>query len=306
MCNYKHYAEQVRLLVRLLPAIAAEEIFALKGGSAINLFYRNMPRLSVDIDLVYLPVESRTASLRNIDLALKRAMNFFAHNNKDTQFQRIAGGGNLDTRIMAVSGNAKVKIEISPITRGTVLPPGFLKVTDAVEETFGFAEAQVVAFEDLYGGKLHAALDRQHPRDLYDIRLLYENEGMDDDLFRVFLVYASSSNRPPHELLSPLPLPIKKPYMEEFSGMTRERITQPALEAVRTRLFADIRNRLTGDIAAFLLSLHDAEPDFELIGLPEALYLPAVQWKLLNLRKLKAENPKKHARQRAMLETLFI
>jgi len=233
-------------------------------------------------------------------------MNFFARSNRDVQFQRIAGGGNLDTRIMAISGNAKVKIEVSPIMRGTILPPRLLKVTDAVEEIFGFAESQVLSFEDLYGGKLHAALDRQHPRDLYDIRLLYENEGMDNNLFRVFLAYVSSSNRPPHELLSPLPLPIKKLYMEEFSGMTRERITQPELEAVRIHLFADIRKRLTGDIAAFLLSLHNAEPDFDLIGLPEALHLPAVQWKLLNLRKLKAENPKKHAQQRAMLETLFI
>jgi len=67
---YKHYAEQVRLLVRLLPAIAEEEVFALKGGSAINLFYRDMPRLSVDIDLVYLPVESRSISLSNIDLGV--------------------------------------------------------------------------------------------------------------------------------------------------------------------------------------------------------------------------------------------
>lgn len=306
MCNYKHYAEQVRLLVRLLPAIAAEKVFALKGGSAINLFYRDMPRLSVDIDLVYLPVESRPISLSNIDLALKRVMNFFARSNRDVQFQRIAGGGNLDTRIMAISGNAKVKIEISPITRGTILPPSLLKVTDAVEQTFGFAEAQVVSFEDLYGGKLHAALDRQHPRDLYDIKLLYENEGMGDDLFRVFLAYVSFSNRPPHELLSPLPLPIQKLYMEEFSGMTRERITGSDLEAVRIHLFADIRKRLTGDIATFLLSLHDAEPDFELISLPEASYLPAVQWKLLNLRKLRTENPKKHAQQRAALETLFI
>lgn len=53
-----------------------------------------------------------------------------------------------------------------------------------------------MAFEDLYGGKLHAALDRRHPRDLFDVRLLYQNEGLTDDLFRVFMVYvASSANR---------------------------------------------------------------------------------------------------------------
>ena len=305
MCSYKHYAEQVRLLVRTLPAIAEEKVFALKGGSAINLFYRNMPRLSVDIDLIYLPVEDRATSLSNIDAALNRIMNSPRLNNTGKRFQRASGIGNLTTRIMAVSGRASVKIEVSPVARGTVFPAKFLKVADAVEKTFGFAEIQVVSFEDLYGGKLHAALDRQHPRDLYDVRILYENEGLYDELFRVFLVYACSSGRPVHELLSPSAVSIKNSLVEEFSGMTREKIRQSELETVRTQLFADIRSRLEGNIATFLLSLHDAKPDFELIDLSQAEHLPAVQWKLLNLRKLKTENPKKHAEQRIMLEALL-
>lgn len=49
------YRRQVELLIRTLPAVAEEECFALKGGAAINLFIRNLPRLSVDIDLTYLP-----------------------------------------------------------------------------------------------------------------------------------------------------------------------------------------------------------------------------------------------------------
>ena len=50
------YRRQVQLLIRVLPSIAEEACFALKGGTAINLFVRDMPRLSVDIDLTYLPV----------------------------------------------------------------------------------------------------------------------------------------------------------------------------------------------------------------------------------------------------------
>jgi len=52
----ERYMRQVALLVRTLPYIARHEAFALKGGTAINLFYRDMPRLSVDIDLTYLPL----------------------------------------------------------------------------------------------------------------------------------------------------------------------------------------------------------------------------------------------------------
>ena len=66
------YRRQVALLLRVLPFVAEEKNFALKGGTAINLFIRDMPRLSVDIDLTYLPVQERAASLAGIDTALRR------------------------------------------------------------------------------------------------------------------------------------------------------------------------------------------------------------------------------------------
>src|SRR3546814_129445 len=105
---HERYIEQVRLLMRALPSIAEEKVFALKGGSAINLFYRNMPRLSVDIDLAYLPVEDRETSLRNIDEALDRIVGTLARRSPDMRLQRIAGGGNNETRIMVSSGRAQV------------------------------------------------------------------------------------------------------------------------------------------------------------------------------------------------------
>ena len=301
----ERYADQVQLLLRVLPYIAKEKVFALKGGTAINLFYRNMPRLSVDIDLTYLPVGDREMSLRDIDETLDRIKATITGHSPHLQAQRIPGGGNKDTRIMVSDGRVRIKIETSPIMRGTVHPPVMMTTSDAVSEHFGFAEMNILAFEDLYGGKLHAALDRQHPRDLFDVRLLYENEGFTEELFRVFMVYVASSNRPMHELLAPTTLFQKELYDEEFVGMTRESVTKDALIDTRTRLHTDIRGRLTEAITTFLLSLHDAEPDFNLIDLSGAVDLPAIRWKLLNLRKLKRDNPQKHAAQRRALENLF-
>ena len=213
------YLAQVRLLMRLLPIVSTESAFALKGGTAINLFYRNMPRLSVDIDLAYLPIEDRATSLSAIDAAFDRIM---ARMNKlpGVTATRIAGGGGGDTRILANADGVTVKIETSPVMRGAIGKPRLMRTTDAVEDAFGFVATNVLAFDDLYAGKLHAALDRQHPRDLFDVKLLYENEGLTDDLFRAFLVYAACSSRPMHELLAPNEKDIAEDFAREFAGMT--------------------------------------------------------------------------------------
>ena len=299
------YVTQVRLLLSVLPDIAKETVFALKGGTAINLFYRDMPRLSVDIDLTYLPAADRESSLEDIDDSLDRIARAITGRNPQVKAQRIAGGGNNDTRIMVSDGQAQIKIETSPVTRGAVYPARLMVPSETVTEQFGFVEINVLAFEDLYGGKLHAALDRQHPRDLFDVKLLYENEGLTDDLFRVFMVYVANSGRPMHELLAPS-TPLREDlYGAEFLGMTREAVTRDVLVGTRRRLHADIRSRLKGNIANFLLSLHDADPDFGLIGLPDAARLPAIRWKLVNLEKLKQANPGKHIAQREALESLF-
>ena len=296
------YAAQVELLVRAIPVVAEESAFALKGGTAINLFYRDMPRLSVDIDLTYLPLDERAVALPAIDSAFDRMVSRAKETLRGVDAQRIAGGGDGDTRLMLRSGAAEVKIEVSPVTRGTVGSPQTMRVTDAVEEAFGFAEMSVVAFEDLYAGKLCAALDRQHPRDLFDVELLYENEGLTDDLFRTFLVYAACSKRPLHELIEPNMISIDRSFAQEFDGMTVEHVPLETLLAARERLVHDIQARMVGAAGEFLLSVHDGAPKFDLIGLPAAADLPAVRWKLINLERLMEKNPEKHAAQRAALE----
>ncbi len=298
------YMRQVDLLVRTLPFIARHEAFALKGGTAINLFYRDMPRLSVDIDLTYLPIEDRETTLKNIDTILDHIREDLLRNLRNTTVQRIAGGGNNDTRLLVRQGNAEIKVETSPVARGTVHPQERRRVSEKVEEAFGFAEMQVVSFEDLFGGKLHAAVDRQHPRDLFDVKLLYENEGLTDGLFRTFLIYVASSGRPPHELVRPSLAVLEEAFVKEFEGMTTQPVSLDELKTAREQMTADLLARLDDKAMRFLLSLHDGEPDFETIGLPQAADLPAVRWKILNLEKLKARNPEKHAEQRREIEGL--
>lgn len=299
------YAAQVALLVRALPLVADEPAFALKGGTAINLFYRDMPRLSVDIDLTYLPLDDRGTALANIGAAFARLIERAQRELPGVEAQRISGGGDGDTRLLLRAAAAEVKIEVSPVLRGTVAPPHLMRVTQPVEEAFGFAEMPVLAFEDLYAGKLCAALDRQHPRDLYDVHLLYEHEGITDALYRTFLIYAASSPRPLHELIAPNRIDIDRAFAQEFDGMTIEHVPLQTLLAARDRLMNDVANRTSGTAAQFLLSLHDGEPDFGLIGHSAAADLPAIRWKLLNLRKLRDGNPDKHADQRARLAAAF-
>jgi predicted nucleotidyltransferase component of viral defense system len=298
----KRYAAQVSLLVRAIPIVADEPEFALKGGTAINLFYRDMPRLSVDIDLTYVPVDERDIALKNIDAAFDRMVKRANSELRGVLAERIAGGGDGDTRLLLKAEKAEVKVEVSPVTRGTVAPPSLMRVTEAVEDQFGFAEMPVVSFGDLYGGKLVAALDRQHPRDLYDVELLYEHEGITDELFRSFLVYAACSSRPLHELIDPNLKEIDRAFAMEFDGMTVEHVPLERLLAARERLVGDIRSRFPGTAADFLLSVHEGVPNFDLIGLPDAAQLPAIRWKVMNIQRLKSQNREKHAEQRSALE----
>jgi predicted nucleotidyltransferase component of viral defense system len=162
---------QVALLVRSLPFIAAETCFALKGGTAINLFIRNMPRVSVDIDLTYLPVADRRSSLLGIDTAMRRIGRSIETGIRGSHV--IASGIHSEdcvTKLVVREGGVQIKIEVTPVLRGCVYEPTVKSVCAGVEDRFGYAEIQVVSFADLNAGKIVAALDRQHPRDLFDVR----------------------------------------------------------------------------------------------------------------------------------------
>lgn len=177
------YRAQVDLVLRVLPYVAKEKAFALKGGTAINLFVRNMPRLSVDIDLTYLPFDSREEALSNIEEGLNRIKADLVKNVPDIKVHSVPLNNGTDVKLHCQSRNAQVKIEVNTVTRGNAFPTVFMQVVDAVQDEFEkFAAINVVSIAELYGGKICAAVDRQHPRDIFDVKLLLENEGFTDDI----------------------------------------------------------------------------------------------------------------------------
>jgi predicted nucleotidyltransferase component of viral defense system len=287
----ERYIAQVQLLLRAIPEIAREEMFALKGGTAINLFVRDLPRLSVDIDLVYLPVADRTSSLAAVRDGLGRVGDRLEKLGLNVTRQLLKAG----KRLVVSEGTSSIKVEVSPVLRGTVFEPKVLAVSEPVQERFGFAEMQVVSMPDLYAGKIAAALDRQHPRDLFDVHFLFENGGIDEDLFRAFLVYLVSHDRPAVELLDPNLQDLAAQYDEEFVGMTVEVVTLATLLATRDRLIAEIQKRARNNAPKrFLTSFQLLEPDWRAIGFEDEIgELPAVRWKALNLQKLQDANPAK-------------
>jgi predicted nucleotidyltransferase component of viral defense system len=291
------YRKQVQLLTRVLPLVAAETCFALKGGTAINLFIRDMPRLSVDIDLVYLPMDERDTALKNIRAALLRISTAIKKAIPDVKVQNPPDQGD-SQRLIVENNGVQIKIELSPVLRGTVYPVKIMGVTKNVEDNFGYAEIQVVSLPDLYAGKICAALDRQHPRDLFDVKLLLENEGITEELRKAFLVYLISHNRPIAELLNPNRQDIKTLYEETFVGMTQEAVALEELLKAREQLISGLSEVLTEAEKKFLVSFKAKSPDWSLLGIDGVEKLPAVRWKMLNLTKLSLE---KHGR---LLENL--
>lgn len=280
------YFRQVQLLLQTLPFVSRESCFALKGGTAINLFVRDFPRLSVDIDLVYLPLNNRETALAESRAALGRIADALTGAFPEVDVQRSFEQSNDALRLVVSTGEAVIKVELSPVLRGTVLEPSLESVEIAVEEEFGFAETTVVAFEDLYAGKLCAALDRQHPRDWFDILLLLENEGVSDTLRKVFLVYLISHGRPMEELLAPNWQLQESLFDNEFKGMTLRDVSLEQLhDAVATALEILISG-MTDNEKRFLCSTYESTPQWSLLELPAVEELPAVKWKLRNVRRM--------------------
>jgi len=297
-----NYQSQVKLLLRILPHVATEEAFALKGGTAINLFVRDLPRLSVDIDLTYVPLTDRGLSLTAISGALERIRDRLLIAVPEINFPSQPTQTENEAKLTCLHGSANVKIEVNTVLRGVVWPTRLLSVTDAVQDEFSLHAAMaVVSHAELFGGKLCAALDRQHPRDLFDINQLYENEGLTDDVIQGFLVALVSHGRPMHELICPNLLDHQKSFAAQFSGMTRLPFTYDDFIATRNRLVADIPAKLTERDRNFLLSFKSGDPDWQLSPAQGIELLPAVQWKLQNIRKLLG-NKRKHAAQFAALE----
>jgi len=287
------YFKQVDMLVQMLPVVAKYDCFALKGGTAINLFVRDMPRLSVDVDLTYIPVNQRDEALAEIDDSFRSLKDDLT---KLLPGSHVAGselaGTKIIYKLLTQLGNTQVKIEISPVMRGVVEEPIQLETSAQTQDVFGYASVPVVSFNDLYAGKLCAALNRQHPRDLFDVSMLLRNEGITVDMLSVFLVYLVCGNRPIVELLAPIEQSIDQAFFQEFQGMTTESVSMEELQKVRSLMVKQINEMLTDKQKQFLLTFKQGNPNWDLLNMPGIEQLPAIQWKLHNINKMPKQKHK--------------
>lgn len=282
------YAQKVELLLRLIPIVMEEEVFAIHGGTAINLFLKDLPRYSVDIDLTYIPLADRQTSLDDINMHL----NVIAEKAKKA-FKGMHIVPNFSTcKLLCEYRGKQVKIEVNQTKRGII--GGAIQaipLSEKAQEEFSlFCEANVVPITQLYGGKIAAALSRQHPRDLFDVKY------MDIPLSecREGLIFCLlGSDRPIHESFAPTLIDQHEALANQFVGMTGTPFSYEEFEETRTKLISDVNNILTDADRRFLISFEYGEPEWDNYEFAHFKDYPSVKWKLLNLQKLADLNPEK-------------
>jgi predicted nucleotidyltransferase component of viral defense system len=285
------YTKQVKLLLDVLPEVANETCFAMHGGTAINLFVRDMPRLSVDIDLTYVEIAERNETLAGINAALMRIKERIEDLRPSMRVQHKEKVCKLQLDEYGVM----IKIEVNMVGRGLIGEAIKTPLCEAAQEQFDvFCAMPIVSLAQLYGGKICAALDRQHPRDLFDVKLMLDNEGFTDEIKRGVLFGLVSSNRPTFELLNPHLLDQRMAFENQFEGMSVIEFSYDEYEATRLQLIETIQSSLNASDKAFLLSLTGLEPDWSIYDFQ---VFPSVKWKLLNLETFKTENPETYRQQ---------
>jgi predicted nucleotidyltransferase component of viral defense system len=283
-----NYHKQVALLISVIPEIAFDSRFALHGGTAINLFVRDMPRLSVDIDLTYIPIEDRETSFNNISEALVKIKSSI---EKRLQGSRVEH--KLEMHKLLVShNNAIIKIEVSQIVRGILGAVTEKILCERAQEKFDtFCSINIVPNGQLYGGKVCAGMDRQHPRDIFDVKLLLQKEGFTKEIKEGFLFRLLSSDRSIQDVLFPNLQDQRLAMANQFAGMSEEQFTYEEYEFVREMMVKTVQASITEEDKLFIIGFKNVVPDWSIYNF-EAY--PSIKWKQLNLEKIKAANPSKH------------
>ena len=282
------FARKVELLLKLMPFVMNEGVFAVHGGTAINLFVKDMPRYSVDIDLTYMPLAGREESLKDINAHLQSIIQ-----NAKPQLPGLHVVPNYDTcKLLCEYHGYQVKVEVNQTKRGLIGGEAkTLPLCEKAQEEFGlYCEATIVPPTLLYGGKIAAALSRQHPRDLFDVK--YMDMPLAD--IREGLIFCLlGSDRPIHESFAPKLINQRLAIVNQFEGMTDIPFSYEDFEQTRAKLITDVRSLMTDADKQFLLSFEAGEPMWEGYEFEYFKNYPSVKWKLLNLAKLKKTNPAK-------------
>lgn len=301
----KEYLDVVRLLIRVAPVIFAEPGFALKGGTAINLFVRDLPRLSIDLDLVFTDyLLDRADSLTAISTAVGNMASRVSKLGLQVHVPSRTEGE--EAKLFIRQGRIEVKVEINQVLRGTIHPVVSTRMVPAARDQLkADLRLPVLAPEELYGGKLVAALDRNHPRDWFDVMLLLKQEGITPSIRRCFVAYLAAHNRPPHEVLFGPAKPLAESFDREFLGMTSQEVSLAELEEVQRTVRNELPKQLDDAERRFLVSLVSNAPDWTLLDIPHLKDMPAIRWKLANLERLQRDNKAKFVEQSAALRDRF-
>ncbi len=279
------YKKKVELLLRILPFVTDEECFAIHGGTAINLYVNNLPRLSVDIDVTYIPLEDRRTSISKINEALMRISERVRR-----QFRDIRVFPRLDIcKITCESRGCQVKIEVNKTKRGLVGGEAKLyPLCDNASDMFGVeVDARLVSLPQLYGGKIAAALSRQHPRDLFDImQMKYPLEEIKEGLIFCLL----GSDRPIYESFAPNLIDQRETMENQFKGMTDMPFDYDMFETTRAGLISGIRRLMGTRDKEFLISFEECRIDWNNTPYRYLKDYPSVVWKMRNLEKLRNIN----------------
>ena len=291
--SYQNFKDQVDLLLDIVEISLSDPRLALKGGTAINMFHDDMPRLSVDIDLCFLPHTDREGFIRQyVELCTDITNNLQTLPGTLVTIPKTREG--FPKHIRVLRGQQIVKVEINWVNRGSVYEPSMRTLCSQAKKVFKKdAWVKVLSFEDVYAGKFCAALDRQHPRDLFDVMRFFNKHEITEKLKKAFIVYLISGNRPISEMIMPNELDQREMYEKEFLGMTEHDVSYAELEKARTELINQINIALNDDDKRFLISLKMGEPEWALLGVENIQNMPAVKWKLHNIRKMDAKRREK-------------
>jgi hypothetical protein len=174
----------------------------------------------------------------------------------------------------------------------------------AQEEFEMYCKARIVPTEQLYGGKIAAALSRQHPRDLFDYNYMETDKIV--GLKRGFVFALLGSDKPFVESLSPNSINQQEALENQFRGMTDIPFTYKNYETAREQLIAFINAMLNEEDKLFLASFEEGDPQWEKSAYRDFRDFPSVQWKLLNVNKLKTQNPAKHRQEVDRLQRFIL
>lgn len=283
------YRKQVALLIRIMPSVYHIRDFAVHGGTAINLFHRNMPRCSVDIDLTYIPIQEREESLNAINEHLGTLK---TNIEKSIPGIKVVPKYNV-WKLQCILNGATVKIEVNGTKRGIIGETADMMLCEKAQQEFSMAcKARTVSCSQLYGGKIVAALSRQHPRDLFDCK--YMNIASFDEVKDGFMLCLLGSDKPVIESLNPHRIDQSDALENQFKGMSDKEFTYTDYEETRNNLITTVNRSLTVTDKEFLISFENGIPDWTKCCAGDLSKYPSVKWKLQNILKLKEKNPHKY------------